>query len=52
MAGWAGQMSDAQIAQVLTYVGSSFGNSASAVTEDVVKDERAKPGTAQDNYAR
>lgn len=52
MAGFASRMSDAQIADVLTYIRSSFGNSSSAVTEDVVKDERAKPGTGADNYAK
>jgi mono/diheme cytochrome c family protein len=52
MAGLASRMSDAQIADVLTYVRSSFGNSASAVTEDVVKDERAKPGSGADNYSK
>jgi mono/diheme cytochrome c family protein len=45
-------MTDAQIAQVLTYVRNSWGNNAPAVTEDVVKAERAIPGTAQDNGAK
>jgi len=52
MAGLAGDMNDAQIAQVLTYIRSSWGNSASAVSDDVVKTERAIPGTAQDNGAK
>jgi len=52
MAGLAGDMNDAQIAQVLTYIRSSWGNSASAVSDDVVKAERATPGTAQDNGAK
>jgi len=51
MAGLASRMSDEQIADVLTSIRSSFGNSSSAVTADVVKDERAKPGTGADNYA-
>lgn len=36
------QLSDEQIANVLTYVRSSFGNTASAVTADEVKKVRAK----------
>jgi mono/diheme cytochrome c family protein len=52
MAGLAGQMSDAQIAEVLTYIRSSWGNHSSAVTEDLVKAERAIPGTPQDNYSK
>ncbi len=49
MAGLAKNMSDAQIAQVLTYIRSSWGNAAPAVIEDIVKAERAIPGTPQDN---
>lgn len=49
MAGFAKNMNDAQIAQVLTYIRSTWGNSAEAVTEDIVKAERAVPGTPQDN---
>jgi mono/diheme cytochrome c family protein len=52
MTGFASRMTDAQIANVLTYVRSAFGNSASAVTEDVVKTERAVPGTGADNYGK
>jgi mono/diheme cytochrome c family protein len=52
MAGLAKNMNDAQIAQVLTYVRSNWGNSAPAVDEDIVKAERAIPGTPQDNGAR
>jgi len=52
MAGLASRMSDAQIADVLTYIRSSFGNNSPAVTEDVVKTERAIPGTGTDNYAK
>jgi mono/diheme cytochrome c family protein len=36
------QLTDEEIADVLTYVRNSFGNKASAVTPDVVKAERAK----------
>jgi mono/diheme cytochrome c family protein len=52
MAGLAKNMSDAQTAQVLTYVRSTWGNNADAVDEDVVKAERAIPGTPQDNGAK
>jgi len=52
MTGLASRMSDTQIADVLTYIRSSFGNSAPAVSDDVVKDERAKPGTGADNYTK
>ena len=38
MPAWKGQLSNAQVAQVLTYIRSSWGNSAGAVTEaDVAK---------------
>ncbi len=36
------QLTDQQIADVLTYVRNSFGNKASAVTPAIVKTERAK----------
>lgn len=36
------QLTDAQIADVLTYVRNSFGNKASTVTPDLVKAERDK----------
>ena len=52
MAGLAGSMSDAQIGDVLTYIRSSWGNGASAFGADVVKAERAVPGTPQDNAAK
>ena len=52
MAGLAKNMSDAQIAQVLTYIRSTWGNTAEAVGEEVVKAERAIPGTPQDNGAK
>ena len=41
MTPWAGALSDAEIAAVLTYVRSSFGNSADAVTEAAVAEVRA-----------
>lgn len=41
MPAWAGQLSDAEIAAVLTYERSSFGNSASPVSETLVASERA-----------
>ena len=52
MSGFAGQMNDAQIADLLTYVRSSWGNKAPEVSADVVKAERAVPGTPQDNGAK
>lgn len=42
MAAWKDQLSDAEIADVLTYVRSSFGNAASAVAAADVKAEREK----------
>jgi len=51
MAPLGGQMTDAQIAQMLTYIRSSWGNNALAVSDDVVKAERAVPVTA-DNGAK
>ncbi len=38
---WKGQLSDAEIAAVLTYVRSSFGNSADAVSATEVQQQRA-----------
>jgi mono/diheme cytochrome c family protein len=52
MAGLGKNMNDAQIAQALTYIRSTWGNNAEAVGEDVVKAERALPGTPQDNGAK
>jgi len=52
MAGLAGSMNDEQISEVLTYIRSSWGNNAPAVSADVVKAERAIPGTPQDNAAK
>jgi mono/diheme cytochrome c family protein len=52
MAGLAGSMNDEQISQVLTYIRSSWGNTAPAVGADVVKAQRAIPGTPQDNAAK
>ena len=52
--GGTGEMNDAEVAAVLTYVRSSFGNSASAVTADEVAAVRAAtrgrttPWTAED----
>ncbi len=42
MASWKDQLSDQDIADVLTYVRSAFGNSAGAVTADEVADVRGK----------
>ncbi len=52
MAGLAGSMTDEQISQALTYVRSSWGNNAPAVSADAVKAQRAIPGTPQDNAAK
>jgi mono/diheme cytochrome c family protein len=41
MPAWADQLSDAEIAAVLTYVRTSFGNAAPAVTAEVVAAQRA-----------
>lgn len=41
MPAWADQLKDAEVASVLTYVRSHFGNSAGAVTADLVAQERA-----------
>ncbi|MGD0990916.1 MAG: cytochrome c [Gemmatimonadales bacterium] len=54
MPAWADQLKDAEVAAVLTYVRTQFGNSAGAVTADVVAEARAAtasrtaPWTAQD----
>jgi mono/diheme cytochrome c family protein len=42
MAAWKDQLSDQDIADVLTYVRSAFGNSGGAVTADEVADVRSK----------
>lgn len=47
MPAWAGTLSDAEIAAVLTHIRSTWGNSAPAVKADTVKTERATPLTAQ-----
>ena len=45
MPAWADQLSDAEIAAVLTYVRASWGNAAPAVTEDAVAAQRAATAT-------
>jgi mono/diheme cytochrome c family protein len=52
MAGFAGSMNDEQISQMLTYIRSVWGNNSAAVSADIVKAERAIPGTPQDNAAK
>lgn len=48
MPGWAPALSDAQMAAVLTYIRSSFGNKASAITaESVAKVRAATTGRAK-----
>lgn len=41
MPAWADVLSDAEIAAVLTYVRSSFGNAAATIAADVVAAERS-----------
>ena len=45
MPAWADQLSDAEIAAVLTYVRSSWGNAAAAVTADAVAAQRSATAT-------
>ena len=45
MPAWAGTLTDAEIAAVLTHIRSSWGNTASAVAEATVKTERGTPKT-------
>ena len=52
MAGFAAKMNDMQVADLLTYIRSSWGNNAPEISADVVKAERAVPGTPQDNGAK
>ncbi len=52
MPGFAGSLNDDQISQALTYIRSSWGNNATAVSAEVVKEERAKPGTPANNYQK
>ena len=51
MTPWGGTMSDADIAAVLTYVRSSFGNSADAVTEAQVAEVRAATSSQTTPYS-
>ena len=50
MTPWGGTMSDGDIAAVLTYVRSSFGNSADAVTEAQVAEVRAATSSQTTPY--
>jgi len=45
-------LGDAQIATILTYIRSTWNNSASPVGEDIVKAERSRAGNARETYAR
>lgn len=51
MAAWKDQLSDAEIADVLTYVRSNFGNSGAAVTADDVKAVREKTASRLAPYS-
>jgi len=46
MPAWAAQLSDAQIAAVLTHIRSQWGNQGAAISADTVNAERARPTTA------
>lgn len=50
MTPWGGTMSDADIADVLTYIRSNFGNSAGAVTESEVAEVRAATASQTTPY--
>lgn len=52
MVSWKAQFSDEQIAGVLTYVRSSFGNSAPPITAEMIKGARAKHGPRNTPYPR
>ncbi|MBW7916859.1 MAG: cytochrome c [Trueperaceae bacterium] len=49
---WQNVFDDAQIAAILSYVRSTWGNSAAAVDAAAVAAQRAVPGSADDNYAK
>ena len=49
---WKAQLNDADVAAVLTYVRSSFGNSASAVTAEEVARERAATASRTAPYTQ
>lgn len=51
MPAWENVFKDNEIAAILTYIRSSWGSSASAVDTASVAAQRAKPGSADDNYA-
>ena len=50
MTPWASALSDAEIAAVLTYVRSNFGNEADAVTEEAVAEVRAATSSQTSPY--
>jgi mono/diheme cytochrome c family protein len=52
MISWKAQLSDEQIAGVLTYIRSNFGNSAPAITPDKIKAAREKHGARNTPYPR
>lgn len=51
MPAWSAPLTDDQIAAVLTYIRSTWGNDASAVDVAAVAAQRARPGSPEDNYA-
>lgn len=52
MSGMGGVLNDTQVATILTYIRAAWNNGAAPVGEDVVKAERAKAGSARENFAR
>ncbi len=52
MISWKAQLSDEDIAAVLSYVRSNFGNSAPAITPDMIKAARDKHGPRNNPYSR
>jgi mono/diheme cytochrome c family protein len=52
MIAWKAQLSDEQIAGVLSYIRSNFGNTAPAITPDMIKAAREKHGPRNNPYSR
>jgi mono/diheme cytochrome c family protein len=50
MTPFAGLLNDKEVAAVLTYVRNSFGNKASAITPEKVKEVRAATASQSDIY--
>ncbi len=52
MIAWKAQLSDEQIAGVLTYIRSNFGNSAPPITPGMIASARARHGNRDSPYSR